>query len=452
MPMPSHVDPCSFISFIHVPASQLDAEFISMVRAFTPEQGAAPTGLLSHLPQRSRQIQFHEDYHFWQGLRLPFVYRYATLAFRQASLAFKHLASAQKDYRLWDCWLPEFERLGMDERIGRYLGHLVWGREEAKFPNEVEEEIRQRPLDLLECATSLAEFQVSADGDKSDPAILRRWAKRNPAYLEPYEFASRFLNDARLALRCSLPLINAAFETSEPVRSFVELLARVWGNLATGTEWGAAFLAQPEPCRWSELFLHWLDQIAYEGKPDADGKILGSPYHRITLEKWVGGRLEVDGDFLIHPFLGVPARKWIQLQDANPEYGMLMSQPAWVRDETFWKCRSEFSPTLTVYRFHLGGGDDRTLLIGNPDGRAFTSLPLRNASEWRAFVADWLTMYGAVRRASGAHFDSEQRTCHNAQCPHYGDNFCNMYPIVPKDFRFCGFPARIREQIEIYGS
>jgi hypothetical protein len=131
---------------------------------------------------------------------------------------------------------------------------------------------------------------------------------------------------------------------------------------------------------------------------------------------------------------------------------MLMDQPAWVHHEAFWKCRSEFSPTLTVYRFHLGGGEDRTLFTGTADGRAFTSLPLKNATDWRGFVADFLTLYGAVRRASGAHFDAEQRTCHQAHCPHYEDNFCNMYPIVPRDFGSCGFPDRIRRLIDIIGS
>ena len=453
MPMRSHVDPCTFVTFIHVPGTGLDEAFVDMLKVFRPEQGATPADLLAKLPKRSHQIRFHEDYHFWQGLRLPFVYRYATLAIRQAFQAFRQLAATEKDYRAWNCILPEFERLSLDERIGRYPGHLVWGRDQAKFPDQVEEVIRLRPLDLLECATSLAEFQVSAEGEKSDPLVLHRWAKRNPAYLEPYEFASRFLEDRRLALRCSLSLINAAFHTSEPVRTYVELLARVWGTFATGSSHAAAFLSQPEPCRWTELFVKWLDEIAYDAEPNADGLILGSPYHRITLDVWVGGAFTaLDGGFLIHPFLGTLARKWIEEQKANPEYGMLMDQPAWVRHETFWECRNVFSPTLTVYRFHLGDNNDRTLFTGTADGRVFTSLPLKNTTDWRGFVADFLTLYGAVRRASGAHFDAEQRTCHQARCPHYEDNFCNMYPIVPKDFEYCGFPDRIRRLIDIFGS
>ncbi len=453
MPMRSHVDPCTFVAFIHVPEELLDRALVDMLKGFIPEQGASLTHLLEKLPERSHQIQFHENYHFWQGLRLPFLYRYAMLAFRQASLAFKQLAATEKDYRRWNCILPELERLSLDERIGRYNGNLVWGTDQAKFPDQVEEEIRLRPLDLLECATSIAEFQVSALGEKADPVVLHRWAKRNPAYLEPYEFASRFLGNRTIALRCILPLINASFHTSEPVRTFADLLRRVWHSFLTGNPMYTAFLAQPEPCRWTELFAMWLDDIAYDVEPDADGHILGSPYHRITLEQWVEGSFgSHDGGFVTHLFLGNLARKWIEEQKANPAYSMLMDQPAWVLPETFGKWRDVFSPALAVYRFHLGGDDDCTFFTGTSDDRANTSLPLRNASEWRGFVADFLTIYGAVRRASGAHFDPEQRTCHLVQCPHYKHNFCNMYPIIPRDFASCGFPDRIRQLIDKIGS
>ena len=453
MHMRSHVDPCTFVAFIHVPGAQLDEDFASALRAFDPQQGDSPVELLSRLPDRSHQIRFHEDYHYWQGLRLPFLYRYALLSMRQAFGAFRQLAAHDRDYANWDCVLPEFERLGLDERIGRYSSHLVWGGSEADFPDEVEEEIRLRPLDLLECATSMAEFQVSAHGDKSDPVVLRRWAKRNPGYFEPYEFAARFLGDPSVALRCILPLINASFQTSEPVRSFVELLARMYGAFVPADAGASAFLAQPEPCRWAELFANWLDELPYEAQPDSDGRILGSPYHRLTLDHWVKGAIVApDGGFLIHPFLGLQARKWIDEQVAKPEYGLLMDHPASVRHETFWECRNEFSPILTVYRFHLGDAVDRTLFTGVANGSAFTSLALRDAGEWRGFVADFLTIYGAVRRASGAHFDTAQRTCGHVECPQYAGNFCNMYPIIPNDYAACGFPDRIARLINTLGA
>jgi hypothetical protein len=94
-----------------------------------------------------------------------------------------------------------------------------------------------------------------------------------------------------------------------------------------------------------------------------------------------------------------------------------------------------------VYRFHVGEGRDRVIWSGPAEGSGFTSLPLTSQSGWRGFVADFLTQHGAVRRASGAHFDSEQRTCHHVGCPEYEVNFCNTYPVTPAEYRTCGFPV-----------
>ena len=447
--MRSHVDPCAFVVFLHVDGAKIDGALATELRTRVFQQGESPHELLARLPLRSQQVRFHEDYHYWQGLRLPFVYRYATLAFQQAMRAFTHLSRQERNYSKWDCVLPEFERMSLDMRVGRYGSHLVYGGDEATFPAEVAEEVRISPLDLLECATSIAEFQVTQEGSRTDPVAFGRWSKRNPATLGPYKFVAAHMSDEALALRCILPLINATFHTSEPVRTFVELLGRLWGMFSTRDGDVLKFLAQPEPCRWPELFEHWLAQLPYEAEANADGYILGSPYHRIGLDEWVGGAITTkDGGSLVHPFLGVQARLWAEEQRAVPEMGLLMDQPAWVTAETFWKCRQKFGPTLTVYRVHFDDGESRTFIAGNPDGRGFASLGLSGPSDWRGFLADFMTMYGAVRRASGAHFDEDQRTCHHRQCPHYEDNFCNSYLIIPREHTSCGFPTRIANLVD----
>jgi hypothetical protein len=67
-------------------------------------------------------------------------------------------------------------------------------------------------------------------------------------------------------------------------------------------------------------------------------------------------------------------------------------------------------------------------------------------------IADVLAMYSTMRRASGAHFDADQRTCHWAGCPHYGPNFCNSYPGVPRSsFRSCTYPKIMSNLVEIIG-
>ena len=321
---------------------------------------------------------------------------------------------------------------------------LVWGRSDARFPDEAFDELRISPLDLLECAASLAEYQVTARGDRTDPAVLSRWAKRNPAALDVHDFVARYLGDGRIALRALLPTINVSFHTSEPIKTFASLLHRLKATFLGGGAFGREFLSYREPCRWRELLMLWLDDLEYEAAPDSDGDILASPYQRLTLAKWVGGSLvSAKTGSLIHPFLGPLARRWIALEAERPEHHMVFDQPGWIWPDDFDRWLDDFTPPFSVYRFHVPAGRDRVLFFGRADVQEFTSPPMASASEWRAFLADTLTIYGAVRRASGAHFDTEQRTCHHVGCPHYAANLCNTYPVIPENFADCGFPARL---------
>ncbi|WP_143136647.1 hypothetical protein [Burkholderia ubonensis] len=78
--MRSYVDPCSFVVFFNTDGRRrLNPDFVSQLRSHAFEQGESPEPILSQLPLRSRQVQFHEDDHFWQGLRLPYLFWYATL-------------------------------------------------------------------------------------------------------------------------------------------------------------------------------------------------------------------------------------------------------------------------------------------------------------------------------------------------------------------------------------
>lgn len=450
--MRSHVDPCMFAAFIHVPRAQMGPQLLAALRALNPVQGTAPDALLALMTPRSRQVEFHETYHVWQGMCLPFVHRYARLSWHKAMQAFGVLACSTPAYRQWDCMLPEFEVLTLEARVARRGQALFCAGARAVLPDALDEVVQLRPLDLMECAASLAEYQVTTTGDRCDPAVLARWAKRNPAYLLPYTFAARYLGDPRLALRAILPLLNATFHTTEPVRTYVELLMRLRSQFDGGAPDWAELRAAPEPCHWDAVFDMLLDAIAFEGPVNADGRLLGSPYHRLTREAWVGGAWHSGGDFLAHPFLSLPARAWQAAEQAQPELGLLMGQPGWVRPQTRHAALRRFAPMLTVYRFHVDGVNDRTVVTGHADGSGFTSLPVAGPSHWRGLVADVLTMYGAVRRASGAHFDSDQRTCHHRDCPHHGENFCNMFPGVPATHTACSFPERMRHLIDIHRS
>jgi hypothetical protein len=309
---------------MHIKHDDIDADLAEVVTALERRHGQSFDPVLARLEPRSRQVFFHETYHYWQGLRLPFLFRYAFLAFRQMVSAFKHLSIASDDFHQWSCRLPQTERLNVKSKIGFAPGgQIFWGNADAEFPNETINQLELTPLDLLECAASLAEFQLSTEVQKrSDPLALRRWAKRNPAYLQPFDFAAQFLGSESLALRTLLPLINASFHTTLPERTFYELLGCLWGTFVPEGEFSRRFLEQPEPCRWRDLFQGWLNKLEYEADCDADANLIPEPggprYFRLTLNNWVFRNFGFSGDGVTHPFLGPAARRWRESEGAQP--------------------------------------------------------------------------------------------------------------------------------------
>ncbi|MGI8739107.1 MAG: hypothetical protein ACR2KU_05535 [Gammaproteobacteria bacterium] len=189
----SHTDLCFFVVFAHILRNQIDDELLKAIMAIPTRDGGA--FVADRLSARSRQIIFHENYHYWQGLRLPFLFRYAFLAFRTVLLAFKQLSRQNIDYHVWDCIIPELHRLDVKYRIAWAPGGIIyWGGSEAKLPKEGAVECSFSSIDLLESATSLAEFQYTTPARAvTDPSTFSRWAKRNPAYLAPFELTARFL-------------------------------------------------------------------------------------------------------------------------------------------------------------------------------------------------------------------------------------------------------------------
>ena len=366
----------------------------------------------------------------------------------------KHLSIESDDFHQWSCLLPETERLNAKSQIGFAPGgRIFWGGLDATFPSETTNQLQLTPLDLLECATSLAEFQWSTNVEQlSDPLALRRWAKRNPAYLQPFDFAARFLESESLAVRTLLPLINASFHTTQPERAFTELLARLWGTFAQKSELSKRFLEQPEPCRWRDLFQGWLDKLQYEADCDSDGQIMvgGPKYFRLTLNYWVFANYETSGEEATHPFLGPVARRWCESESAQPMSTWLIDQPGWVNKDIFWQYAEAFSPPISVFRFHVGSGRDRVFMYGTGNVSGFTTLEDPGDPHHRGFIADLLAMYGAVRRASGAHFDEMQRVCYHFDCPEFEPNFCNSYALVPDPFETCGFPQRMERLINLW--
>jgi hypothetical protein len=243
----SHLDPTLFVIFLHIDARKYDEEFIALGRSLKRAKGTDIDSLMEALRGRERRTMAHERYHFWQGLRLPFLHLYAILTLRAAFVGVKALARATKDWGRWaelGGTIDGFDRLdSLFHVAGNRSGQLVFGR---KRLSEYEFTLEFSAKEMLECAASIFDYQTSCENhyDMSDPLLFELWRKRNPAYLKIFEFLKNFLGSDRLSLRTILPLINPAFHTSCPERALIELTARIWGRFAQPTSMNNPFLAQ----------------------------------------------------------------------------------------------------------------------------------------------------------------------------------------------------------------
>lgn len=439
----SHVEPALGVVFLHVPQSLVTQELLRTVDQGASVDDVNSAVLFEALPPRSQQILFHEHYHFWQGLRLPFLHRYAFLSQHVVWSTFKALAQHEANWRIWDCEVPALHRLDRKDRIRFRDAVMEFEADVSPSGHHSDNELFLSPIDLLECAAALAEYQYCVSKlDLDDEVAFRRWANRNPGYFAPLDLLSRFIDDRKLALRLCLPLINACFETTEPVRSFAELAARVWGM--TRRDDGKAFIAQPEPCKWVELFAMLLDDIRFDVPADTGGEILDAPYMRLTLANWTDARFggSSQGTGVGHLILSAPAKAWNAAENSYPLLRTVMSQPRVVGAEILNGLQDKFTPPLTVVTIHAGDRP-RTVLASNRSFRNVETPSGMPAQSFKGMVADVLTMYSAVRRATGAHFSADQRTCGHHSCPLFELNYCNSYPIVPTNFEDCGFAVRM---------
>jgi hypothetical protein len=449
----SHLDPTLFIIFQHVDAREYDATFKDLVRSLRPIPGSNLQPLLEALRDREYRVLAHERYHFWQGLRLPFLHLYAVETLRAAFLGAQELARMDDDWQRWaalGATVPVFDRL---DRVfylaGDRSGKLVFGKDR---PTGYELSLKFSAKEMLECAASIFDYQFSCKliEDLSDPACFKRWCKRNPAYLGVFKFLKDILASEKLVLRIILPLINAAFKTSFPERALAELIARAWGNFAKPNTVGEAFLAQNEPCRWRELFNLWLTEIDYDLPiaPDAVS-IENETFYYLDPEQWLG--LTFDGAFQ-HPFLGPLATEWLRRAKTDPAFEVYLDMPGYVPTEGH-----EFAfaaePQLRIVRVFSDGGQDKVFGLGKGlIGPAFlgSGFSGMSAGEYRGFILSMLAAYGAFRRATGAQMTDAARTCYHTECPHFDANYCNSYPLIPERFEDCGFPGRLRDWIAIW--
>ena len=113
MALRSHVDPVLYSRFILLDESDIEPEHISILTAPATAPGStdAVGRVLSDALKRHPRVAFHEAYHCFQGLRIPFLHRYAVIVWYSFGKAFAHLCQGSEDHRSWA--LEEAPLLGL---------------------------------------------------------------------------------------------------------------------------------------------------------------------------------------------------------------------------------------------------------------------------------------------------------------------------------------------------
>lgn len=427
MPIRSHLDLVTFTTTLHVLASDLSAEALAILDHFERKEEISPQELYALLPTRRRHVIFHENFHFWQAIRLPFLLRHGLLAISEAMQAFRQLAVASRDFHGWECSLTLQDALRSEWIVGYHGDDILASRLPLPVPNAEP----FSAISLLEAAASLAEFLYSVPVDRSaDPLALNRWAKTNPAYLAPYRFAVGYLQNEAIALRLLLPLLNAAFCTTSPVRTFAELLAQTKGFLASRE--GQQCLSQREPCRWPELFQALLDQLNYEGPECGPTR-----YHRIFLNEWVGAEITTEaGNKFSHPILSTTAKAWLEIERKLPHLSLVLDLPQFSPPGLLELLQDKYACPFSILVVHLDSGAVKVFTLTNLEG------------EYLRGIVQLVTVYSAVRRANRQHFDRDLRICRHEYCPEYNANFCNGYPLIPTTYTNCRFRERLDSYVD----
>lgn len=186
----SHVDLILQIPVIHVELLEADAR---EAEASSAEAVFAKW----REEQRSMRLLFHESFHFWQCLGLPFLQWYAITGFLQSGRLVSQVVQQVGHPRTWPdnlCARPDPDSLGF-VRLPNALSFAAPAR--LRFGPGAAADTDALPdayvnftlLDLLENAAAIAEFQFSApSGGPVDHRSFRIWANRQPAHTGVIKF------------------------------------------------------------------------------------------------------------------------------------------------------------------------------------------------------------------------------------------------------------------------
>ena len=437
--MRSYIDTTLFSIYYYFDLRQYGDELLGLARSSTQKVGTDIRPLLKALVDGGHLRKFsHEQYHFWQGLRLPFLHRYALLTFREFMLAAREYSRRSNRWKEWgdlDAISPAFYRLDIPRHLSLSLdSELRFGTK--PFPED-EKKIQFTATDLLECAASLFEYQVSCRDPAllTDPSSFKRWRKRRPAYLELFDFAAALLPTTEFALAFMVPLVNAAFHTTKPERAFFDLVCRFPIEFLSHARSRSNSQASAPPPEWHFVIQEVLESLEYDlpyGTYPQTIDIYDNRYYYLGTD-WLQSSFGNEDASLQHPVLGPLSAAWVKREKRIPELATLLDYPGYVRSDDAMQFATSAEPTIRVLRLRLEDDEYKVFVLGAADFRAATTDSTLRSMPHEVLqdsLFDIFALYGAVRQALGLEEAESLRRCFHRSCLHYDAACCNGFPAI----------------------
>ncbi|HEY4194959.1 MAG TPA: hypothetical protein VGM63_05460 [Mucilaginibacter sp.] len=393
--------------------------------------------------EKGQQKNFHETYHLWQGIRLPYLQRHAVCKLMLMRFGLNKFLEHNKDYRNWQAYLGVKDVYELNEEGQFSIGDQGIIYEAPKKNRFFMEGLGRRTdtvtelfsaIDLLEAATTMAEFQYCCNEivDAYDPLKFERWIKRNPGNVKVYRFVSEYLGKSgAIAIRIFIHLINAAFHTTDPLRAFATLLVRFSSGLSFSDSNEIKLLSFEELQPWKPLFTHYLRSLTYDVKPNNWHQLqLADSFQLLDLRKFDNTFLREDGSKVdVHQVLTPLLRKWLEKEDIENQdsWGSVLDCPIALKHEID---RWLTMDTLSIIKFNIHQVKTPVILYThNKDGILDSDA-----------IQELYGVMGVFRRATGENYDEESRLCAHDDCPQYKANYCGSFVKIPIKFEDCKFP------------
>lgn len=453
----SHVDLCMFIQILEIEEDKIPE---SIKAALLSRNYGEINQILSNDNDNTnirfrfvnKETNLHESIHLIQGVIYPYLRLYSVFSFIQMHKLFKMvpepvLSDEQND--VLSVTIPELSLLDLEFYVAdlskrflfwRFNKHVLGVSADHSHFRADQILTKLSVVDLLENAASLMQYKITSGKDFPSWVEFQRWSKRNPSYTAVLDFIAKYLGNSDLAIRILLPVIQVAFETNWPVRTFVNLIGAIKINCENGHL--DAFIAQPEPCRWIELLDTYMDKIKFE---EADmGDFATSKYFR--LDRYATSNIRIGGK-LGHPITGKFAKLWGDLERVDIAYRYAFTAPNGYKSQIS-KIDGLFTSPIAVLKFTVQA-QNIALVVGDMmnsgiSGWIEQSGDAEYLSNVSAALVDFLLLYGVARRFSSSLMDPDFRLCHHCDCRFYRSNYCNTWIFIPVRYQDCTFIERFR--------